>query len=143
VKIIIKKAEPNDIDRLDALEREIFSAPWSREAIEEAIRNNIFYVAKNEMGEIAGYLIAGGDSEEADIHVLAVDSKYRRMGFAEMLLKMFTDTHKPAEIWLEVRESNAPARAFYRKNGFEDRYVRKNYYQNPTENAVVMSKINR
>lgn len=88
------------------------------------------------VGLICGYF--AGD--EADITSVAVDENYRRCGIAVQLIMEF-EKNLPdyiSEIFLEVRESNIPAISLYEKCGFEKLSVRKNFYENPPENAVVM-----
>ncbi|MCM1132586.1 MAG: ribosomal protein S18-alanine N-acetyltransferase [Ruminococcus flavefaciens] len=114
---------------------------WSAEAFVSEVQkdNGIVIACYADMcvvGLISGYF--AGD--EADITSVAVDENYRRQGIALLLMEEF-HKHLPdciSEIFLEVRESNTPAISLYEKCGFEKLSVRKNFYDNPPENAVVM-----
>ena len=90
---------------------------------------------------LSGYHAAG----EGDITSVAVHPDYRRKGLAQLLLDAFEKALPPdtEEIFLEVRESNSAAIALYTKCGFERLSVRKNFYSDPPENAVVMRKVMR
>jgi ribosomal-protein-alanine N-acetyltransferase len=139
--MIIKDAEARDIIRIDELEREIFTDPWSKAALLYTAATGFFKVAESDSGETAGYLAASGDEEEVDLQILAVDESFRRQGVAQLLLETLIKSRPNAKIWLEVRESNLPARKFYEKNGFVKSNIRKNYYRLPEEDAVVMLKM--
>lgn len=116
---------------------------WSAESFRsEAEKENgfVLYIAHGNsvIALLTGYSAAG----EGDITNVAVRTQYRRRRLAVRLIKEFErllpgNTEK---IFLEVRESNAPAIALYRKCGFEKISVRKNFYTNPRENAIVMMK---
>lgn len=116
---------------------------WSAESFKSEVEkeNGIVICCMEEnsvIGLISGYTAVG----EADITSVAVSPEHRRKGIADALLTEFTrilpdDTE---EIFLEVRESNEPAISLYEKHGFERISVRKNFYTNPRENAVVMKK---
>lgn len=88
-------------------------------------------------GEAAGFLVWRGFADECEILNLAVATGFRRRGVARRLLEELLAT-RPAAIFLEVRESNHGAQAFYRKLGFSEAGKRPGYYQFPTESAVVM-----
>jgi ribosomal-protein-alanine N-acetyltransferase len=138
--MIIKKATGLDIRRIDELERAIFSDPWSKPSLIYTAGRDYFKVAVSDSGIVIGYIAAVGDDNETDLQILAVDENFRRQGVAQQLLETLLTDRPNAKIWLEVRENNAPARTFYEKNGFIIQYVRKDYYRNPIENAVVMLK---
>lgn len=127
---------------LSALDKKCVGADgWSAESFQSEVAkdNGIVICCYDDMriiGLICGYF--AGD--EADITSVAVDEKHRRHGIALQLMQDF-ENHLPdyiSEIFLEVRESNVPAISLYQKCGFEKLSVRKNFYSNPTENAVVM-----
>ncbi|MDE7364459.1 MAG: ribosomal protein S18-alanine N-acetyltransferase, partial [Ruminococcus sp.] len=129
---------------LSALDKKCIGAEgWSAESFQSEVEkdNGTVICCYDDMriiGLICGYF--AGD--EADITSVAVDESYRRHGIAVQLMQEF-ENHLPeyiSEIFLEVRESNVPAISLYNKCGFEKLSVRKNFYENPTENAVVMVK---
>ncbi|MBP5406071.1 ribosomal protein S18-alanine N-acetyltransferase [bacterium] len=90
-----------------------------------------------------GFLILSTVLDEAEILEVAVSENLRRNGIgSELMTEVFGWCEKNgiAQIFLEVRESNLPALNCYGKFGFVENGVRKNYYRNPSENAVLMSK---
>lgn len=98
--------------------------------------------AVNRCGKVAGFLIFSSVLDEAEIIEVAVAENLRRAGIASGLMNEIFDWCKKngiGRIFLEVRESNFPARAYYKKFGFSEDGLRKNYYRNPVENAVLMS----
>lgn len=116
---------------------------WSADSFRsEAEKDNgyVLYVVDNEnvIALLSGYSAVG----EADITSIAVHPEYRRKGLALGLIERFIEMipDDAESIFLEVRESNAPAIALYEKCGFERLSVRKNFYSQPRENAVVMQK---
>ncbi len=116
---------------------------WSADSFSsEAEKDNgyVLYVVDNEnvIALLSGYSAVG----EADITSIAVHPEYRRKGLALRLIERFIEMipDDAESIFLEVRESNAPAIALYEKCGFERLSVRKNFYSQPRENAVVMQK---
>lgn len=116
---------------------------WSAESFRsEAAKDNgiviCCYADECVVGLVSGYFAA----DEADITSVAVDSGYRRRGIAELLMAEF-EKQLPeyvSEMFLEVRESNFPAISLYEKCGFEKLNLRRNFYDNPVENALVMRK---
>ena len=82
------------------------------------------------------YVVCG----EADIVRVAVLPEYRRRGIAEKLLLKSFEINETDAVFLDVRESNAAAINLYKSLGFKDTGVRKDYYSNPTENAILMKK---
>jgi ribosomal-protein-alanine N-acetyltransferase len=104
---------------------------------------NHYFCAVGEDGTLLGY---GGISlvaDEAEIITVAVAPLYRRRGIArclmEHMLRLADQTR--ASVYLEVRESNIPARNLYAALGFSETGVRKNYYTSPRENAVLMMRV--
>lgn len=125
------------------IESACFSSPWDEAALEAELKNDCshLYVAidKNKAaGYAAVYCVCG----EADIARVAVPPEYRRQGIAtRLLLKCFED-NKANCVFLDVRESNIAAISLYKSLGFEQIGVRKNYYSDPTENAILMKREN-
>lgn len=134
----------DDIDSVEEIERECFSVPWTREGIENELSNETarFFVAEY-MGEKAGYLGMHIVLDECYIANIAVKEKFRRKGIANKLLREGEKTAKNencAFISLEVRVSNEKAIALYKKRGYNEIGERKNFYSEPTENALIMTK---
>lgn len=131
-------------EKLSRLDRLCVGADgWSAESFRsEACKENgfVLYIAEN--GEVIALLSGYSAVGEGDITSVAVSPEYRRRGLAARLIGEFErllpdDTES---IFLEVRESNAGAAALYEKCGFERLSVRRNFYTQPRENAVVMAK---
>lgn len=128
------------------IEKLCFSEPWSEDALLYMCTSPITYavaVIEKSSGRLAAYGGCEYVLDEANIVNVATHPDFRRRGCAEALLgKMeeFLAEEGVTEVFLEVRESNTPARTLYEKLGFRAVGVRKNYYRFPTEDAVVMKK---
>lgn len=126
------------------LEKLCFSEPWSENSLGLLTREGGIGFAAVCDGVLAAY---GGMThvlDEGQITNIATHPDHRRRGLAEAVLGALFDyskAHGLKEIFLEVRKSNAPAIALYKKCGFESVGERKNFYRSPTENAVLMKKI--
>ena len=132
------------ISALAQLERECFSDPWSEKALSEELSNPnaVFRVALID-GEVAGYVGMLHVLDEGDICNVAVFDRFRRKGVASALIQHLVDygvENQLSFITLEVRESNIGAQKFYETMGFETIGVRKNFYDNPREHAILMNK---
>lgn len=141
----IRRMSEKDIESVAELEQQIFSSPWRKESIEKAylIEANIYLVAEVE-GKIAGYCGLWTSFETADLCNIAVHPEHRRKGIADAILKEsfgFCRQRQVEQMLLEVRKSNVSAIALYCKNGFKNIDIRKNYYKNPVEDAIIMQKI--
>ena len=125
-----------------ALEEKEFSAPWTEDMLRRAFadENKLFFAAMD--GELcAGYIGSQLIFEELEIFNVATDEAYRGRGIAKALAGKLIDEAKEKgaqRITLEVRESNAPAIGLYEKLGFAEVGRRKNYYQKPREDAILM-----
>jgi [ribosomal protein S18]-alanine N-acetyltransferase len=131
------------IEDLVAMEKRCFSDPWTRGMFRSELEvAGGTYARAALMGEtLAGYSFAVLIADEAHLGNLAVDPGYRRKGIARALLDDLLTAarrHGVRRVTLEVRESNAIARNFYARNGFVDIAIRKSYYRNPVEDAIVM-----
>ena len=128
------------------LERECFSNPWSRNMLAEELENacSAFLVALDaENGSVVGYAGLLAVVDEGCITKMAVRPDCRRGGVAGQLLDVFirfAEGSGLSFLTLEVRESNAPAIALYSKHGYVPVGMRKNYYDLPRENAILMTK---
>ncbi len=134
--------EEKYIDDVVNIEKEAFSDAWSKEMflMELVPRGFIFYLCLDDE-RVVGYLIARHILDEIDILNLAIESSSRRKKLAATLLeKLFDDVDGIRLYSLEVRKSNAPAIRLYEKYGFEQVRIRKNYYESPREDAIVMMK---
>lgn len=117
---------------------------WSAESFKsESLKDNgiVLYIQEDN-GTVSAFLTAYTAIGEADITNVAVLPEYRRKGYATLLISEFEKMipEDTEDIFLEVRESNQSAINLYIKSGFEKISVRKRFYSNPTENAVIMKK---
>jgi len=146
MSISVRLAEAGDIDAIAAIEAECFSEPWSAQAFADVLyREDVILLVADIGGEdkIVGYVCMYMAADEGEITNVAVKSDCRGRGIAGGLMDDLISRakdHAIEMIFLEVRESNAPAIALYKKNGFEQNGLRKNFYRNPTENAILMAK---
>lgn len=132
------------IDGVALIEKECFSTPWTKDGIESELSNeNARFFVAEYMGEVAGYLGMHIVLDECYIANVAVREKFRRKGIADKLLSVGEEKAKEescAFISLEVRVSNEKAIALYKKRGYNEVGIRKNFYSDPTENALIMTK---
>lgn len=132
------------LDDVYIIETECFSHPWSKQSLEEELNNetSLFLVAKEE-NEVIGYIGMSIVIDEGYIFNVAVRKNHRNKGVATALINELVTYGKKNNfsfITLEVRESNLPAISLYSKFGFIKAGERKNYYSNPKENAILMTK---
>ena len=139
-----KNTSPDIYTKLSETEKICISDGWSAESFKsEALKDNglVLYI-QEENGKISALLTAYTATGEADITNVAVIPEYRRKGYATALIseleKIIPDDTE--DIFLEVRESNINAINLYIKSGFEKISVRKRFYSNPQENAIIMKK---
>ena len=133
--------EERHLAALAEIERACFHAPWSETMLREELGKGIFLVAEQD-GRTAGYVGCQTVLDEGYITNVAVSPDFRRQGIARALIAELIEQAKAkglAFVTLEVRESNAAARALYAGAGFVPVGTRKNFYSNPTENAVLMT----
>lgn len=136
----IQKLTPDYVSAVAEIEKRCFSNPWSETAINAELENHCseIYIALVD-GTAAGYANIYTVLDEMDIVRVAVLPEYRRQGIAAEILKTVL-AEKQGTVYLDVRESNYPAISLYKSLGFVDTGVRKNYYTNPTENAILMMR---
>lgn len=133
------------LDEVAELERVCFTTPWSRNMLAEELDNYLsaFLVALDDNGRVAGYAGLQAVLDEGYITNVAVRPDCRRQGVASQLLKVFLDFaegNRLAFLSLEVRASNYDAIALYGSRGFRSVGRRKNYYEHPKEDAIIMTK---
>ncbi|MDO4847951.1 MAG: ribosomal protein S18-alanine N-acetyltransferase [Clostridiaceae bacterium] len=140
----IFRMSESHIDGVLEIERECFSSPWSRESLEAELGNEYarFFAAVCD-GTVIGYIGAFNVFGEVSLGNLAVKKEYRKAGVASALLNELEKTAEAENaefITLEVRQSNEAAIRLYKKLGFSQSGLRKGFYQNPTEDAILMKK---
>lgn len=142
--IEIRRMEERDLDQVAAIEKLVFSEPWSRQGFADTYRKkeNCYLVAAQD-GQVLAYCGLWSVLDEADICNVAVREDARRRGLAEAMLTKLMDEGKKMGVsafTLEVRVGNAPAIALYHKLGFADAGVRPGFYAKPREDALIMWK---
>lgn len=142
--IQIRQMTEADTAAAAALEAACFSQPWSEKSFLDALHNpNTLYLMAEADGRFAGMCGLWQSFDEADIMNVAVDPVFRRQKIAELLMEELMRRGQLCGITaftLEVRASNEAAIGLYEKCGFITEGVRKNFYENPTENALIMWK---
>ena len=141
--VSVRVAEKKDAAVLAALESACFSDGWSCESLasHRAGAGGFALLAERD-GEALGYLTARLLAPECELYRIAVLPISRHTGVASALMDAFFAILKAEDcpaLFLEVRESNTPAIALYKKYGMTQVGMRKNYYRNPTENALLFA----
>lgn len=142
--MIIREMQEEDAVFLAELENSIFNMNTKPGSLaDECRRDNSVYVVACEGDSIIGYCTIIASFETADLCNIAVKEDYRKQHIAEMIFEYAVKKCRAKSverILLEVRESNIPAICFYDKMDFEKIGMRKNYYSNPSENALILQK---
>lgn len=137
----IEAAKPEDVPRLEEIERQCFSDPWEESVIVRLLDR---FTVCLDGDALAGYIVLSAVLDEGSIDDVAVAPEFRRRGIAEALL---SDAEKRARamglatLTLEVRAGNEPAIRLYEKHGFAEVGRRKNYYAKPREDAILMTLV--
>lgn len=139
-RLTVRRAEKEDLSAVLSMENECFSDPYTEGSVLSALLSP---VAKNLMifsgDRPVGYLLATEVCDEAEILRIAVCRDFRRRGIARDLLAAFLrDRKEDGVCFLEVRHSNEAAIALYTSAGFTVYGRRKNYYKNPSEDALLL-----
>ena len=142
--MMIVHMNESHVAQVAALEKICFSDPWSENSVASELKNPLScWLVAEEDGEVAGYVGSQTVMDESDMMNVAVHPDYRRKGVAEKLVMELVEALKKRDsrcLTLEVRTSNEPARALYEKLGFVQVGLRKNYYRNPREDALILRK---
>ena len=141
----ILDALPAHIPQIEALEAACFSLPWTAEQLQSQLKDSQheFIAAVTPDGTVLGYVGMMFVLDEGYISNVAVGPNYRRRGIADALIERLMTlcrAHGLSFVTLEVRAGNAPAVALYTKHGFQPVGLRKNYYERPREDALLMTK---
>ena len=142
--VTVRLAVAEDAPALTALEKESFPDPWGETAVlgQLTAAHCLSLVAERD-GAPVGYLFMSILPPEGDINRIAVSPAARRAGVGDALLAAGLSASAARgvdKLFLDVRESNLPAIALYRKHGFSETGRRKDYYRAPRENAVLMER---
>jgi ribosomal-protein-alanine N-acetyltransferase len=118
-----------------------FSDPWSAQQLGESLAAGIPFVVAERDAAVVGYAIAHHAADEAEILNVAVAPTARRRGVGRSLIRALLAALRDRgvrTVYLEVRRSNAAARALYAQLGFHEVTTRRGYYRSPVEDAVVL-----
>ena len=132
------------VSQIAQLEKLCFSDPWSENSVASELENplSLWLVAEMD-GAVAGYVGSQTVIDETDMMNIAVHPDHRRQGIAAALIEALIEELKGKGshcLTLEVRASNESARSLYEKLGFQQAGIRKNYYRNPKEDAIILRK---
>lgn len=144
--MIFRPMKPEDLGGIIEIEKTCFTADaWSEDDfiyLMNASDRHFINLTLEDEGRVAAYITATVVADEMNIDSVAVAPDYRRKGYASALIDLAIKQAKAAVVMLEVRESNTAAISLYQSLGFEKVGLRKNYYERPVENAVLMTKCN-
>lgn len=147
MSVEIIKMEASHVSDVALIEKECFSAPWTQKGIADELTNpNAFFFVAIADEQVAGYIGSHCILGEVYITNVAVKGVFRRQGIAKALVEYlceFFQKENAGFITLEVRESNESAKALYEKTGFSVVGKRKNFYEAPREDALLMTKFLR
>lgn len=134
----------DDIPQIVALEARAMNEGWHPGAYEHELKNNgaARYIVGEREGEIIGFAGLWLQFDQAHVVTVAVDPVHQRQGYGSLLVRellRIAEDEGMEDATLEVRDSNASARALYRKFGFWEVGVRKRYYLDNHEDAVIMT----
>lgn len=149
MNVNIRKMTEADVPAVVALDQISFSLPWPERSFRFEVSSNPAsrcWVAEVD-GRVVGMIVAWLFVDEAHIATLATHPDFRRQGIAQKLLThtlRYTYDEGAVSSFLEVRESNLAAQEMYRKFGYENTGLRKRYYKDNDEDAILMTlmKIN-
>ena len=137
-----RRMEEKDLEQVMAIEEATFSLPWRKEDFFESMNHpSHVYVVACEQDIIYGYCGMWGIAGEGQINNVAVREELRGQGTGLQIVEFALEEGKRqglGSFTLEVRESNAAAIHVYEKAGFKSAGIRKNFYEKPKENAVIM-----
>ena len=139
--IEIVRMNESHVASVAELERQNFSEPWPDIAVRSELTNPLsLWLVAVEDGQVVGYVGSQTVLQEADMMNIAVAETHRRRGIARQLVEELIRQLDAYQLTLEVRQTNLPAIALYESMGFQQVGLRKNYYQKPKENALILRK---
>jgi ribosomal-protein-alanine N-acetyltransferase len=143
VKVQLRRLDAHDLDLVETIERESYRTPWSRSMFDAELRkpSSLALGAFTEEDILVGYAFVSRYVDAWHVMNVAVSDSYRRRGIASALLsRLFevTESDSRRGYTLEVRVSNAGAIRLYEQLGFEPRGIRRGYYTDNREDALIM-----
>lgn len=141
--LVIRQADEQDVDAIAGLEEICFTTPWSRNSIHQELTENklAFYTIAELNGQVVGYAGMWFIIDEGHITNVAVLPEHRQKHIGSAMIAVmihFAEERGIKRFTLEVRSSNEAAKALYRKFDFKEEGLRKGYYQDNGEDAVIM-----
>ena len=142
-ELILRKGVPGDVDQRVLLEQQCFAVPWSRESLAYELSENplSLYIVAEVDSRVVGYVGVWSIVDEGHITNVAVSPDFRRKHIGMALIGTMIDVTGKQGVkahTLEVRASNAPAIGLYKKFGFAEEGLRKGYYEDNGEDAIIM-----
>lgn len=142
VRLRLRALRRDDVPRIMEIERASFSVPWQRNTFDSLLhRHDADLVGAERRGVLVGYAISWTILDEAELGNVAVAPEARGKGVGDTLVHAVLERIRErgaTACFLEVRESNLPARRLYQRHGFEAVGMRRAYYSRPVEDALVM-----
>lgn len=139
---MVRQMYREDLDAVAEIEQLSFSIPWSRSMLEQGISNDLdHYLIIEKCGQPAGYINFRFLAGEGEIERIAVHPRFRGQGLGRKLMEAMEEYGRSqgvTDITLEVRNSNKKAINLYESCGFVKEAVRKGYYREPVEDAIIM-----
>lgn len=147
--ISLRRMRHGDVPGVMDIEKRSFTSPWGAHLFHEEVDRDFSHpvvAVDEETGRVVGYIIFWVVYDECHILNIAVDPERRRQGIGEALMRHCEEVARAKRvpyIYLEVRESNRPAIALYKKLGYRFFGLRRGYYTDTKEDALVMAKFLR
>lgn len=145
MKSYFRKMTASDVEKVYAIENEAFATPWTRQSLKNEIEKNklahYMVLVGGETEDLIGYFGLWIILDEADITNIAVAKAYRGRGYGSKLMEQlitYVRNKGIRQLTLEVRRFNEPAKKLYEKYGFEVKGMRKGYYLDNGEDALIM-----
>ena len=139
--IEIVRMNESHVSAVAELERMNFSAPWDENSVRSELTNKLaLWLVALDGDAVVGYVGSQTVLQEADMMNIAVADSHRRRGIARLLVEELIRQLDAYQLTLEVRQSNIAAISLYGSMGFTQVGMRKNYYQKPKENALILRK---
>ena len=132
-----------DLEGAARVEKTCFSEPWSMNLLADVLKSDLdeAWVLEGEDGTLIGYMNFRFLCGEGELMRIAVLPEYRGRGYSRKMMDQLAEaagTQGVPDLTLEVRAGNQTARTLYKADGFKEEALRRGYYQNPTEDAVIM-----
>ncbi len=140
---VIRPMRLNDLDQVEEIEKRSFASIWTKNLYRKELLENSFayYFVIEKDQQLIGFCGLWLVIDEAQVTNIAIDPTYRGQGYGALLfqhLMKYAIANGASNLSLEVRESNEPAQKLYQKFGLEKAGIRKNYYTDNNEDAIVM-----